>query len=127
MKRLLLLIILAASPLAAQEDHNFRQTLARVAKEREPGVMKDIYGEYPVSCPTFWSAVVQFLGPLSLNFPPYRGSAWGEEWHKIYPHVSVYLQDRPVFNHDPDAIQRLKIAAFLEAYKFAMLHPLPDP
>ena len=120
MKPLLLFITLAllSSVMATVPPPlTFRQTLAKVAREREPGLMVDIYGEYPVTGPAFWAAVLEFLGPdRAVNFPPYAGTPEGAAWRKIYPHCSVYLDSPTVFLHDPDALQRLHIAAFLEAY-----------
>lgn len=119
MKPLLLFITLALLPSLAVGDPQptFRQTLTKVAREREPGLMVDIYGEYPVSGPTFWAAVLEFLGPdRAVNFPPYAGTPEGAAWRKIYPHCSVYLDSPTVFLHNPDALQRLHIAAFLETY-----------
>ena len=119
MKPLLLFITLALLPSLAvgNPPPTFKQTLAKVAHEREPGLLVDIYGEYPVSGPAFWAAVLEFLGPdRAVNFPPYAGTPEGAAWRKIYPHCSVYLDSPTVFLHDPDALQRLHIAAFLEAY-----------
>ena len=119
MKPLLLFITLALLPSLAVGDPQptFKQTLAKVAHELEPGLMVDIYGEYPVTGPTFWAAVIEFLGPdRAENFPPYAGTPEGAAWRKIYPHCSVYLDSPTVFLHDPNALQRLRIAAFLEAY-----------
>ena len=115
MIRILLVLLATALPMAASEP--FKQTLAKVAQEREPAVMLDIYGEYPVSGTTFWAAVFEYLGPYAQNFPPYRGSQLGAEWHAVYPHVAVYLQGVPSsFTHNPDPLQRLNIAAFLDAH-----------
>ena len=117
MIRILLVLLATALPMAASEPLTFKQTLARVAQEREPAVMMDVYGEYPVSGTTFWAAVLEFLGPdRAVNFPPYAGTPEGAAWRKIYPHCSVYLDSPTVFLHDPNALQRLRIAAFLEAY-----------
>ena len=119
MKPLLLFITLALLPSLAvgNPPPTFKQTLAIVAHELEPGLMVDIYGEYPVTGPTFWAAVIEFLGPdRAENFPPYAGTPEGAAWRKIYPHCSVYLDSPTVFLHNPDALQRLNIAAFLETY-----------
>jgi len=119
MKPLLLFITLALLPSLAvgNPPPTFKQKFAIVAHEREPGLMVDIYGEYPVTGPTFWAAVIEFLGPdRTENFPPYAGTPEGAAWRKIYPHCSVYLDSPTVFLHNPDALQRLHIAAFLETY-----------
>ena len=117
MIRILLVLLATALPMVASEPLTFKQTLARVAQEREPAVMMDVYGEYPVSGTTFWVAVFEYLGPYAKNFPPYRGSQLGAEWHAVYPHVAVYLQGVPSsFTHNPDPLQRLNIAAFLDAH-----------
>ena len=115
MIRILLVLLATALPMAASEP--FKQTLAKVAQEREPAAMMDIYGEYPVSGTTFWVAVFEYLGPYAKNFPPYRGSQLGAEWHAVYPHVAVYLQGVPSsFTHNPDPLQRLNIAEFLDTH-----------
>lgn len=122
MKTIILLLLVALTPLLAlgNPPPTFKQTLARVATEREPGLMPDIYGEYAVSKSTFWAAVIEFLGPERLeNFPPYYGTPEGIAWRKIYPHVQVYLELPSVFANDPDPLQRLWIAKFLMTHYYA--------
>ena len=118
MIRILLVLVLLATalPMAASEPLTFKQTLARVAQEREPGVMMDVYGEYPVSGTTFWAAVIEFLGPERVEvFPPYIGTPKGQEWFKVFP-MRGYLREPTVFLGNPDPLQRLNIAAFLDTH-----------
>ena len=121
MKRLLLITLVVLTPLLAlgNPPPTFKQTLARVAAEREPGLMPDIYGEYAVSKSTFWAAVIEFLGPERLeNFPPYTGTPEGIAWRKAYPGVQIYLDSPAVFVGNPNPLQRLWIAKFLMTYYY---------
>ncbi len=126
MTRLLLIGAMLLMPLlaSAAEPITFKQTLARVADEREPGLMVDIYGEYPVSSTTFWTAVYEFIGADRADaFPPYMGTPEGQAWHAIYPHAIASLDSPYVLVRDPDALQRLAIARFLDTYR----RPPPTP